>query len=139
MELILIIIYTLALSFVFLYSIVQLNLAYNFLFDRKTPLPPPPIKNENLPFVTIQLPLYNELYVVERLIDSITQFDYPKNKFEIQILDDSTDETVSIVAKKVEEYQAKGFHIYQHKRVDRKGYKAGALLEGTQIAKGEFI
>ena len=138
MEIVLIIIYTLALSFVFLYSIVQINLVYNYLTQPKKNAPDA-FKDEDLPLVTVQLPLYNELYVVERLIDAVTQFDYPKEKLEIQLLDDSNDETLDIVAKKVKEYQLKGFQIYQHKRTNRTGFKAGALLEGTQIAKGEFI
>jgi cellulose synthase/poly-beta-1,6-N-acetylglucosamine synthase-like glycosyltransferase len=139
MEIILIIIYGLALSFIFLYSIVQVNLVINYLQGNKKEEKPAVIDKNKLPFVTVQLPLYNELYVVERLIDSITKFDYPKDKFEIQILDDSTDETVSIVAKKVAEYKALGFNIYQHQREIRTGYKAGALAEGLEIAKGEFI
>lgn len=140
MEIILIVIYGLALSFIFLYSIVQINLVINYLRNkRKGKSDLPSIEHDNFPFVTIQLPLYNELYVVERLIDSITAFDYPKDKFEIQILDDSNDKTVEIVAKKVAEYKAKGFQIYQHQRAHRIGFKAGALLEGTKIAKGEFI
>lgn len=138
MELVLIIIYTLALSFIFLYSIVQINLVINYL-RKKEPTPQQTIKEQDLPFVTVQLPLYNELYVVERLIDAITKFDYPKDKFEIQILDDSTDKTLEIVAKKVVEYKAKGFQIYQYRRTERTGFKAGALVEGTKIAKGEFI
>jgi cellulose synthase/poly-beta-1,6-N-acetylglucosamine synthase-like glycosyltransferase len=140
MELILIIIYGLALSFIFLYSIVQINLAINYLRKKKsqeTILPT--LAEKDLPFVTVQLPLYNELYVVERLIDAVSKFDYPKDKFEIQILDDSNDETVEIVATKVNEYKAKGFQIYQHQRKKRVGFKAGALVEGTRIAKGEFI
>ncbi len=139
MELVLIIIYGLTLSFIFLYSIVQLNLVINYLGNKNNETAPESISTEKLPFVTVQLPLYNELYVVERLIDSITEFDYPKDKFEIQILDDSTDETVQIVAKKVAEYKAKGFNIYQHCREIRTGFKAGALAEGLEIAKGEFI
>jgi cellulose synthase/poly-beta-1,6-N-acetylglucosamine synthase-like glycosyltransferase len=139
MEIILIIIYGLALSFIFLYSIVQVNLVINYLRNSKKREEHYVIDENNLPFVTVQLPLYNELYVVERLIDSIVKFDYPKDKFEIQILDDSTDETVNIVAKKVEEYKALGFNIYQHQRKIRTGYKAGALKEGLEITKGEFI
>jgi cellulose synthase/poly-beta-1,6-N-acetylglucosamine synthase-like glycosyltransferase len=139
MEIILIIIYGLALSFIFLYSIVQVNLVINYLQGNKKEEKPTVIDEDKLPFVTVQLPLYNELYVVERLIDSITKFDYPKDKFEIQILDDSTDETVNIVAKKVAEYKALGFNMYQHQRKIRTGYKAGALAEGLEIAKGEFI
>jgi len=93
----------------------------------------------NTPFVTIQLPIFNELYVAERLIDNIVQLDYPKDKFEIHVLDDSTDETVDISRKKVEEYRAKGFNIELFTRTDRTGYKAGALKAATPKAKGEFI
>ena len=139
MELILIIIYGLTLCFIFLYSLVQINLVINYLRKGKKEPDVTPLLEKDLPIVTVQLPLYNELYVVERLVDSITKFDYPKDKLEIQILDDSTDETVSIVAKKVEEYKALGFNIYQHRRELRTGYKAGALKEGLAIAKGEFI
>jgi len=89
--------------------------------------------------VTIQLPLYNEQYVVERLIDSVCEIEYPKDKFEIQVLDDSTDETVDIVAKKVAEKQALGFDIQHVRRSSREGFKAGALKEGLKTAKGEFV
>ncbi|PIW70211.1 MAG: glycosyl transferase family 2 [Ignavibacteriales bacterium CG12_big_fil_rev_8_21_14_0_65_30_8] len=89
--------------------------------------------------VTIQLPLYNELYVVKRLIDSVCKIDYPKDKLEIQILDDSTDETSEIVAEIVTEKLKEGFDIKQIRREDRKGFKAGALKEGLKTAKGEFI
>lgn len=138
MEIILIVIYTLALSFVFLYSIVQISLVYNYL-TRPKKIIPNDFKEEDLPIVTVQLPLYNELYVVERLIDAVAQMDYPKDKLEIQLLDDSNDETVDIVAGKVKKYQAKGFQIHQHQRINRTGFKAGALIDGTKIAKGEFI
>lgn len=139
MELVLIIIYGLTLSFIFLYSIVQINLVINYIRKGKTHEKIETIEEKNLPFVTVQLPLYNELYVAERLIDSISKFDYPKDKFEIQILDDSTDETATIVAKKVAQYKAVGFNIYQHQRKKRIGYKAGALAEGLTLAKGDFI
>ncbi len=89
--------------------------------------------------VTIQLPLYNELYVVERLIDTICKIDYPKDKFEIQVLDDSTDETVSIAARVVEEKRKEGIDITHIHRKNRDGFKAGALKEGLKIAKGEYI
>jgi len=139
MEIILIFIYGLALSFIFLYSVIQINLVINYLRNRKKKETVTHLTEDELPFVTIQLPLYNELYVVERLIDKVAEFDYPKELFEIQLLDDSTDETVQIVAKKVEEYKALGFNIYQHQRENRVGFKAGALAEGMKIAKGEFI
>jgi len=89
--------------------------------------------------VTIQLPLYNELYVVERLIDAVCAIDYPKDKLEIQVLDDSTDETVEVAAKIVEEKKKLGFDISYINRKNRKGYKAGALKEGLAIAKGKYI
>ena len=89
--------------------------------------------------VTIQLPLYNELYVVERLIDSVCEIDYPKDKMEIQVLDDSTDETVGIVARIVSEKKKLGFDIHHVRRSSRTGFKAGALKEGMKSATGEFI
>src|SRR3989339_2078345 len=94
-------------------------------------------KEEEL--VTIQLPLYNEMYVVERLIDSVCEIDYPKDKLEIQVLDDSTDETVNITAKAVELKKNEGFDIKHVRRSDRSGFKAGALKEGLITAKGEYI
>lgn len=89
--------------------------------------------------VTIQLPLFNEKYVVERLIDAVCEIDYPKDKMEIQVLDDSTDETVNITAAKVEEKQKLGFNILHLRRENREGFKAGALKEGLKTAAGKFI
>jgi len=94
---------------------------------------------KEFPLVTIQLPVFNEMYVVERLIKSTCEIDYPIDKLEIQVLDDSTDETVDIVAKKVKEYQLDGFDIVHIHRDNRSGFKAGALKEGLVTAKGEFI
>lgn len=94
---------------------------------------------QETPHVTIQLPLFNEMYVVDRLIDAVCEIDYPKDKLEIQVLDDSTDETVRLVAQLVEDKQKAGFDIVQIHRTDRTGYKAGALREGLAEAKGEFI
>lgn len=91
------------------------------------------------PMVTLQLPIYNEMYVIERLIKSICEIDYPIDKLEIQVLDDSTDETVEIVANIVEEYRLRGFDISHIHRNNRTGYKAGALKEGLKTAKGEFV
>ncbi|WP_020566993.1 cellulose synthase family protein [Neolewinella persica] len=91
------------------------------------------------PFVTVQLPIFNEFYVIARLIDAVAEFDYPKDRFEIHILDDSNDETVALVAEKVEEYRAKGFNISQIIRDKRQGFKAGALRDAMPVAKGEFI
>lgn len=99
-------------------------------------------KNNNLELnskVTIQLPLYNEMYVAERLIDAVCKITYPIELLEIQVLDDSTDETVNIVANAVEEKLRDGFNIKQIKRSNRTGFKAGALKEGLKTAEGEFI
>jgi len=91
------------------------------------------------PVVTVQLPVYNELYVVERLIDASCAIAYPRDKLEIQILDDSTDETVELIASAVQKYQRLGFDIKHIRRADRTGYKAGALRKGLETARGEFI
>jgi len=94
---------------------------------------------EELPRVTVQLPAYNEMYVMERIIDAVCAFDYPHDKLDIQVLDDSTDETVEIARKKVAEKAAEGFDIQFIHRTDRTGYKAGALDEGLRVAKGDLI
>jgi cellulose synthase/poly-beta-1,6-N-acetylglucosamine synthase-like glycosyltransferase len=91
------------------------------------------------PFVTVQLPIFNEQYVIERLIDKVAAFDYPRDRFEIHILDDSTDETVDIVAQKVAEYKAQGLQIEQIQREKRQGFKAGALRDAMSRAQGAFI
>ncbi len=96
-------------------------------------------KIKKYPNVTVQLPIFNEYYVVERLIDSIIALEYPKSKLEIQVLDDSTDESKILAEKKVKEYKKKGFDIKHIHRKDRKGHKAGALKNGLELAKGEFI
>ena len=94
---------------------------------------------QKYPMVTIQLPIYNEYYVVERLIDSVVKIEYPKKSLEIQILDDSTDECRNLVAKKVKEYNKLGFNMVHIHRTNRVGHKAGALKAGLEVAKGNFI
>lgn len=136
------IIYSAALVYITFYCLLQLHLLFLYkkhYWKDKNPKYLKASKNDDLPFVTVQLPIFNEMYVVERLVDNIVQFDYPKDRFEIHILDDSTDETVQISQRKVAEYKAQGFNIEFFHRVDRKGYKAGALKEGMVHAKGEFI
>ncbi|CAB1056368.1 Glycosyltransferase [Olavius sp. associated proteobacterium Delta 1] len=91
------------------------------------------------PQVTIQLPIFNECYVVDRLIKSVCRLDYPKELLEIQVLDDSTDETVSIAQALVVDMKLLGVDIVYHHRQDRKGYKAGALKEGLETAKGDLV
>lgn len=92
-----------------------------------------------LPFVTVQLPIYNEQYVVERLIDHVLRLDYPKDRLEVQVLDDSTDETVALVAEKVREGRARGIAVHHVRRATREGFKAGALRAGLASARGELI
>lgn len=97
------------------------------------------ITDPTLPIVTVQLPVFNEFYVVDRLIQATTKLNYPKDKLEIQVLDDSTDESVEIATKWVNHFKAQGFWIDHIHRTDRKGHKAGALKNGMELAKGEFI
>ena len=93
----------------------------------------------NTPVVTVQLPLFNELYVANRLIDAVCALEYPKDKLEVQVLDDSTDETIDLVEKATAHYRALGYDIKHIHRRDRSGYKAGALKHGLETARGEFI
>jgi cellulose synthase/poly-beta-1,6-N-acetylglucosamine synthase-like glycosyltransferase len=92
-----------------------------------------------LPLITVQLPIFNEVYVVERLLAAVTAFDYPRERFEIQVLDDSTDETVALARATVEKYRDEGFDITYVHRTDRTGFKAGALANGTRTAKGDLF
>lgn len=92
-----------------------------------------------LPRITTQLPIYNEKNVVARLLQAVCAFDYPRDRHEIQVLDDSTDETSAVVAGLVAEMQALGHDIHHIRRAHRRGFKAGALAEGLQVAKGEFV
>jgi len=104
--------------------------------DRKAePLPPP----SSLPRVTVQLPIFNELYVVERLLRSVSEIRYPRELLEIQVLDDSTDETAALAAAAVERYRCQGFNIHYLHRTERTGFKAGALDAGLRQANGEFV
>lgn len=138
MNLALLIIYGAALTFVFIYSFVQLSLVWNYAKVSKTKKNVSLKENDNWPKVTIQLPIFNEKYVVQRLIQNIAQLDYPENLLEIQILDDSNDETTKIVKECVDELPNKKiFKLIR--RPERNGYKAGALKYGLQSAKGEFI
>ncbi len=105
----------------------------------KNRIPKPKKKLKKLPVVTVQLPIYNEMYVVERLISSVCNIDYPKEVLEVQVLDDSTDQTQEISRKIVDSFRAQGFHIHYLHRENRKGFKAGALEEGLKSAKGELI
>ncbi|MBD3409242.1 MAG: glycosyltransferase [Ignavibacteriales bacterium] len=138
MDEIVILSYFIALTILFLFGSHGFLMVY-YYYKYKDVNPSPREEWEPKETVTIQLPIFNERYVVDRLIDSVCAIEYPKDKLEIQVLDDSTDETVDIVADIVEAKRAEGFDIVQIHRVDRTGYKAGALKEGLKVAKGEFV
>jgi cellulose synthase/poly-beta-1,6-N-acetylglucosamine synthase-like glycosyltransferase len=108
-------------------------------YKHRNQTPEPAGQLNPLPRVTVQLPLFNEMYVAERLLDAIAALDYPREKLEIQVLDDSTDETVEIVARKVKALRSQGFDIAYIHRTNRKGFKAGALENGLQKTTTEFI
>jgi cellulose synthase/poly-beta-1,6-N-acetylglucosamine synthase-like glycosyltransferase len=147
MEKLIILCYGLALCFIFCNSLVQAHLLYHYLkYHRKrkktTQAPVSSGNNpsfDDFPRVTIQLPVYNELYVIERLIKAVAGLDYPKDRFEIQVLDDSNDETQELIAQQLPALRARGLTIHQVRREDREGYKAGALAAGLQTASGELI
>lgn len=101
--------------------------------------PVPGKRLESLPRVTVQLPVFNEMYVVERLIDSVCALDYPRELLEIQVLDDSTDETATLAESRVGEHRRRGLNVHYLHRTDRTGFKAGALAAGLAISSGELI
>ena len=135
-------IYSLALLLIFFYSLAQLNLLVNYLGYKKRNQVAPKfnlLDAKEIPFVTIQLPIYNEEYVMERLLENIAKIEYPKSKLEIQVLDDSTDDSVEETAERIKALQQTGLDIQHIRRENREGFKAGALKEGLKIAKGDFI
>lgn len=139
---IIIALYTIALVLIFLYSLAQLNLLLNYLSNKRKDEVAPKfnlLDPNEIPYVTIQLPLYNEKYVVERLLDNIAKIEYPRNKLEIQVLDDSTDESVETTAAIINRLKETGLDIQHIRRENRIGFKAGALKEGLEIAKGEYV
>src|SRR5712692_3747707 len=113
-------------------------LVYLYMKHRnKGPQAGPPL--DPVPVVTIQLPLYNEMYVADRLIEAVAAIEYPREQLEIQVLDDSTDETQSIAELAVHRFAAQGVDIKYYHRTDRTGFKAGALEAGLKVARGEFV
>ncbi|MGI4736947.1 MAG: glycosyltransferase [Janthinobacterium lividum] len=132
----LVVIYGLCLVFMLGFSLTQWQLTR--LARRAPPLPAPPAPAA-WPLVTVQLPVYNELNVVERLIDAAAALDYPRERLRIQVLDDSTDETGALAAARVAHYRALGWPITHVRRPTRQGYKAGALAHGLAETDGEFI
>jgi cellulose synthase/poly-beta-1,6-N-acetylglucosamine synthase-like glycosyltransferase len=120
------------------YGIHRYALVYNYYKNRKR-VPGPAPEIATWPKVTVQLPIYNERYVIERLVEAVSQFDYPHGLLEIQVLDDSTDQTREIARDCVDRYRALGLPISYIHRDNREGYKAGALQEGLESTAGEFV
>src|SRR5688500_6947279 len=110
-----------------------------YLYMKHKDRRPVPAGLETLPVVTIQLPIYNEMYVADRLIDAVCKLDYPRELLEIQVLDDSTDETRTVAEQAVRRNALQGIDISYIHRTDRSGYKAGALEAGMKVARGEYI
>ncbi len=121
------------------YGIHRYILVYLYYKHKEKRTTTPPALFEELPRVTVQLPIFNEQFVVERLLDAVCKLKYPCEKLDIQVLDDSTDETVEVARNLVERYAALGHPITYDHRANRAGFKAGALAEGLKTAKGEFV
>ena len=138
---VILVIYGLCLVLIFFYSVIQLSLAIAYVKNKKKQQSrvTPPFDLANAPKVTVQLPMFNEMYVAERIIETCAEIDYPRDKFQIQVLDDSTDETKDIIANKCAEVAARGINIQHIHRTDRTGYKAGALDCAMDKVEGEFI
>src|SRR5436305_8848366 len=121
------------------YGVHRYVLVYLYYRNRKRRVTEPEQRFAELPRLTVQLPIFNEQFVVDRLVECVCRLQYPREKLDIQVLDDSTDETVGVASAVVERYQALGFNINYHHRANRAGFKAGALEEGLKTAQGEFI
>lgn len=120
-----------------MYGLHRYWLVYDyFQYSKNVPPPPPPVTD--WPRVTVQLPIFNERYVIERLTEAVARFDYPRERLDVQVLDDSTDETQQVARACVERHAAQGMPITYIHRTNREGYKAGALENGLKTAKGEF-
>ena len=132
------VVYLVAALAVAFYGANALLLAALYLRRRRESAPHAP-QPKAWPLVTVQLPIYNEFYVVERLIDAVARLDYPREQLQIQVLDDSTDETTRLARARVEYHRAQGLDIQLLHRHDRFGFKAGALAQGLESASGELI
>ena len=133
-------VYFAILGLLSIYGAYRYRLTYLFLrYQKHTPKPKSRFEPNRLPRVTVQLPLFNEMYVAERIIEAVAKFDYPRELLEIQVLDDSTDDTVQIASAVVKKYFEQGFDITYHHRENREGFKAGALEAGLKKSSGELI
>ncbi len=132
-------IYAFCLLYIFLFSLGQLHLTWIYRRGKRSNSHGENFQSDFIPYITIQLPVFNEKYVVERLLDAVSQINYPKDKFEIQLLDDSTDETTNILLRKIESMRSRELNITLIHREKRTGFKAGALDHGLKSVKGEFI
>ncbi|WP_133407151.1 glycosyltransferase [Parashewanella tropica] len=121
-----------------LFGLHRLSMVFRW-FKYRNNQPTEPETFSTLPTVTVQIPLYNERLVAKRIVDSIVKLEYPQDKLQIQIVDDSTDETCELVAERVKYYQQQGIDIHHVQRVHRHGFKAGALKDAMETATGEFI
>ena len=122
-----------------LYGVHRYTLCYQYFKYKKNHSPHPSAHFAELPRVTIQLPIFNEQFVIDRLIEAICAMEYPREKLEIQVLDDSTDETQDVAAAIVGRYAALGHPVFYIHRTNRYGFKAGALDAGLKVATGEFV
>ncbi|MER3428701.1 MAG: glycosyl transferase family 2 [Pyrinomonas sp.] len=128
------------LGFLSIYGVYRIKQVVDFWrYRHSAPVPKRTLSEAELPRVTVQLPLFNELYVVERLLQAVTALDYPRHLLQIQVLDDSTDETQGVARSLVQHYAQQGFEIEYIHRADRTGFKAGALANGMRTATGELI
>jgi cellulose synthase/poly-beta-1,6-N-acetylglucosamine synthase-like glycosyltransferase len=127
------------LAILSVYGLHRYDIIRTYFKYRKKAVDQPSTRFEQLPAVTIQLPIYNERYVVERLIDEVTKIEYPAGLLQIQVLDDSTDDTHPFAEALVQRYHALGFPIEYHHRANRHGFKAGALQAGLESATGELV
>src|SRR5713226_5524552 len=130
--------YFIVLFVLALYGLHRYWLVYDyFVYSKNVPPLPPPVTD--WPRVTIQLPIFNERYVIERLVEAISRFDYPPEFLDVQVLDDSTDETQQVARDCVDRFAAQGMPIVYIHRANREGYKAGALENGLKTSRGEFV
>ena len=130
--------YSVTLGLLLIFSLHR-HVMVRLYYKNRRKRPVPAGRFEELPRVTVQLPVYNELYVVERLIRTVSELDYPRDRLEIQVLDDSTDETTDVARRCVAELKAAGHDVVCLHRDERTGYKAGALAEGLRVATGEYV